>query len=127
MTSQQDDLVHGALDAFRIELPSWGFANTGTRFGKFLQPAAATTIDEKFSDAGQVHALSGVCPTIALHVSWDLPADVGGALGAAPHIPGDGARDGRADTGERVHLAGVAELLVDRRRGGRLEELAEAG
>src|SRR6476661_2594209 len=73
MTSQQDDLVHGALDAFRIELPSWGFANTGTRFGKFLQPAAATTIDEKFSDAGQVHALTGVCPTIALHVSWDLP------------------------------------------------------
>ena len=35
------ELVHRALDGFRIELPSWGFANTGTRFGKFLQPAAA--------------------------------------------------------------------------------------
>ena len=34
---------------FRIELPSWGFANTGTRFGKFLQPAAATTIEEKLA------------------------------------------------------------------------------
>src|SRR5215831_12951748 len=67
------DAVFRALDRFRIELPSWGFANTGTRFGKFLQPAAAVTIEEKFSDAGQVHALTGVCPTLALHVLWDLP------------------------------------------------------
>jgi L-rhamnose isomerase/sugar isomerase len=73
MTSQQADLVHRALDDFRIELPSWGFANTGTRFGKFLQPAAAVTIEEKFSDAAQVHALTGACPTLALHVLWDLP------------------------------------------------------
>src|SRR5919204_1460841 len=65
--------VHAALDGFRIELPSWGFANTGTRFGKYLQPAAAVTIDEKFSDAQQVHQLTGVCPTLALHVLWDLP------------------------------------------------------
>jgi L-rhamnose isomerase/sugar isomerase len=68
-----DDRVLAALDAFRIELPSWGFANTGTRFGKFLQPAAATTIEEKFADAGHIHALTGVCPTVALHVLWDLP------------------------------------------------------
>ena len=67
------DVIATALDGFRIELPSWGFANTGTRFGKFLQPAAAMTIDEKFSDAAQVHALTGVCPTLALHVLWDLP------------------------------------------------------
>jgi L-rhamnose isomerase/sugar isomerase len=78
MTSRQSDLVHRALDAFRIELPSWGFANTGTRFGKFLQPAAAVTLEEKFSDAGQVHALTGVCPTLALAVLWDVP-DTGGA------------------------------------------------
>src|SRR5215510_10362540 len=68
-----NDRVFKALDGFRIELPSWGFANTGTRFGKFLQPAAASTLEEKFSDAGQVHALTGVCPTVALHVLWDLP------------------------------------------------------
>jgi L-rhamnose isomerase / sugar isomerase len=67
------DRIQTALDGFRIELPSWGFANTGTRFGKFLQPAAASTLEEKFSDAGQVHALTGVCPTVALHVLWDLP------------------------------------------------------
>ena len=65
-----------ALESFRIELPSWGFANTGTRFGKFLQAAAATTTEEKFSDAGEVHRLTGVCPTIALHVLWDCPEGV---------------------------------------------------
>jgi L-rhamnose isomerase/sugar isomerase len=68
--------VFGALETFRIELPSWGFANTGTRFGKFIQPAAATNTEEKFSDAGQVHLLTGVCPTIALHVLWDCPDGV---------------------------------------------------
>ena len=67
-----------ALDRLRIELPSWGFANTGTRFGKFIQPAAANTIEEKFSDAAQVHQFTGACPTLALHVQWDLPnGDVG--------------------------------------------------
>jgi L-rhamnose isomerase / sugar isomerase len=73
MTKRSDALIHEALDAFKIELPSWGFANTGTRFGKFIQPAAATSLDDKFSDAGQVHALTGCCPTVALHVQWDLP------------------------------------------------------
>jgi L-rhamnose isomerase/sugar isomerase len=62
-----------ALDKLKVELPSWGFANTGTRFGKFIQPAAATTIEEKFSDAAQVHSVTGACPTLALHVQWDLP------------------------------------------------------
>jgi L-rhamnose isomerase / sugar isomerase len=71
------DTVVEALDRFQIELPSWGFANTGTRFGKFTQAAAATTTEEKFSDAGQVHRLTGVCPTIALHVLWDLPHGTG--------------------------------------------------
>jgi L-rhamnose isomerase/sugar isomerase len=65
--------VWAALDEFQIEVPSWGFANTGTRFGKFAQAGAATTIDEKFADAAQVNALTGSSPTIALHVLWDLP------------------------------------------------------
>ncbi len=76
LTEKQTRLIHSALNAFQIELPSWGFANTGTRFGKFLQPAAACTIAEKFSDAGQVHRWTGVCPTIALHVLWDLPGGI---------------------------------------------------
>jgi L-rhamnose isomerase/sugar isomerase len=69
-------LIAQALDRFHVELPSWGFANTGTRCGKFLQPAAASAIEEKFSDAAQVHRWTGVCPTIALHVLWDLPNGV---------------------------------------------------
>jgi L-rhamnose isomerase/sugar isomerase len=68
--------VWTALDGFQIEVPSWGFANTGTRFGKFLQSGAATTIDEKFADAAQVNALTGASPTVALHVLWDLPQGV---------------------------------------------------
>src|SRR5438270_8213905 len=76
MDSARARKVFQALERFRIELPSWGFANTGTRFGKFLQPAAAATIEEKFSDAGQVHRWTGVCPTVALHVLWDVPNGV---------------------------------------------------
>jgi L-rhamnose isomerase/sugar isomerase len=68
------NLVLAALDTFRIEVPSWGFADTGTRFGKFLQDSAASTLEEKFADAGQVHHYTGICPTVALHVLWDIPA-----------------------------------------------------
>ena len=73
MDRSMSDNIFSALESFRVELPSWGFANTGTRFGKFIQPAAATTTEEKFMDAGQVHLLTGVCPTVALHVLWDCP------------------------------------------------------
>jgi L-rhamnose isomerase/sugar isomerase len=67
------DKAFKALDSFKIEIPSWGFANTGTRFGKFVQAAAATTIEEKFADAAEVNRLTGTTPTLALHVLWDLP------------------------------------------------------
>ncbi|MGE5141295.1 MAG: TIM barrel protein, partial [Rudaea sp.] len=70
--SRVAETIHTALDSLKIELPSWGFADTGTRFGKFLQPAAKTT-EEKFADAGQVHKFTGACPTVALHVLWDVP------------------------------------------------------
>jgi L-rhamnose isomerase/sugar isomerase len=69
----QEEKIWNALDSFRIELPSWGFANTGTRFGKFQQDAAATTTEEKLADAGQVHQFTGCCPTVAVHVLWDFP------------------------------------------------------
>ncbi len=72
MTTERDR-VFAALDSFRIEVPSWGFANTGTRFGKFIQPAAATSTAEKFADASEVNRLTGATPTVALHVLWDLP------------------------------------------------------
>lgn len=61
------------LKIFAIETPSWGYADTGTRFGKFHQAAAARTMEEKLQDAGQVHRLTGICPTVAVHVLWDFP------------------------------------------------------
>ncbi len=61
-----------ALSTFKIETPSWGFADTGTRFGKFFQDAAAIDTNDKLADAGQVHALTGCCPTVAVHVLWDF-------------------------------------------------------
>ncbi len=73
MTDHSTQRIHKALDQFRIEIPSWGFANTGTRFGKFIQDAAATSTAEKFADAGEVFRLTGITPTVALHVLWDMP------------------------------------------------------
>ncbi len=72
-TGDMGETVFAALDRFRIEIPSWGFANTGTRFGKFVQPGAATSIEEKFADAAEVNRLTGASPSVALHVLWDLP------------------------------------------------------
>ena len=68
------DQLFELLDEFVIETPSWGYADTGTRFGKFLQPAAASTIEEKLQDAGVVHRYTGFCPTVATHVLWDFKA-----------------------------------------------------
>src|SRR6478609_52971 len=81
-----NDRVYQALDNFRIELPSWGFANTGTRFGKFTQAGAAVTLEEKLADAAEVHRVTGCCPTLAVHILWDFPnglADVYAVLQAA--------------------------------------------
>jgi len=87
MTSSHHlDLARKVLDSFRIELPSWGFSNTGTRFGKFIQPSAATTTAEKIADAGVVHRLTGCCPSVAVHALWDFPngaADAPAVLQAA--------------------------------------------
>lgn len=79
MTPKQVEIVWKALDSFQIELPSWGFANTGTRFGKFTQAAAATSTEDKLSDAGQVHKFTGCCPSVAVHVLWDYPNGVADA------------------------------------------------
>ncbi|MEM7681253.1 MAG: TIM barrel protein [Planctomycetota bacterium] len=77
------DRALAALDRFDIELPSWGFADTGTRFGKFAQDASARTLDEKLHDAGQVNKLTGCCPTVAVHVLWDFDNPSDPASGAA--------------------------------------------
>jgi L-rhamnose isomerase/sugar isomerase len=72
MTAAQLRRARAALETFAIETPSWGFADTGTRFGKFFQDAAAIDLEDKLADAGHVHALTGCCPTVAVHVLWDF-------------------------------------------------------
>jgi L-rhamnose isomerase / sugar isomerase len=72
MTPAQLRRAREALETFEIETPSWGYADTGTRFGKFLQDAAAIDLGDKLADAGQVHRLTGCCPTVAVHVLWDF-------------------------------------------------------
>jgi hypothetical protein len=67
------EIVFAALERLRTEVPSWGFAGTGTRFVKFFQPTAASAFQETFAEAAQVHSLTGVCPTLALHVQFDIP------------------------------------------------------
>ncbi len=60
-----------ALSAQRIETPSWGYGNSGTRFKTFAAPGAARTVFEKIDDAAEVHRLTGIAPSVALHIPWD--------------------------------------------------------
>ncbi|MFQ6133827.1 MAG: L-rhamnose isomerase [Armatimonadota bacterium] len=64
--------VKQRLKGQAIETPSWGYADSGTRFGVFQQPGAAVTISEKLADAAQVHKFTGAAPTVAVHVLWDF-------------------------------------------------------
>ena len=72
ITTRQLEQARAALDAFSIELPSWGFANTGTRFGKFNKPPPPPP-PRKSWPMPAVHRFTGCCPTVAMHVLWDFP------------------------------------------------------
>lgn len=65
--------IKGRLKAQHIETPSWGYSNSGTRFGTYRQDGSAVTIEEKVADAAQVHKYTGVAPSVAVHVLWDFP------------------------------------------------------
>ena len=67
--------VKEALKKQHIETPSWGYANSGTRFKAFGWPGAATTTRQKLDDAAMVHKLTGIAPTVAIHIPWDRPED----------------------------------------------------
>ena len=55
-----------------IELPSWAFGNSGTRFKVFTQPGVPRDPFEKIADAAQVHKYTGLAPSVALHIPWDM-------------------------------------------------------
>ncbi len=63
------------LKTLKIETPSWGYADSGTRFAIFKQKNAAKKVKEKIQDAAEVHKLTGICPSIALHIPWDITDD----------------------------------------------------
>ena len=58
-----------------IELPSWAFGNSGTRFKVFTTPGTPRTIEEKIADAAKVNELTGLAPRVALHIPWDKVDD----------------------------------------------------
>jgi L-rhamnose isomerase/sugar isomerase len=66
--------ITGLLAEQAIELPSWAFGNSGTRFKVFSQPGVPRDPFEKISDAAQVHLYTGLAPTVALHIPWDRVA-----------------------------------------------------
>ena len=72
-----DDHVLDELRRLEIETPSWGYGNSGTRFHVYPWPGAARTVWERVADAALVHELTGVCPTVAIHVPWDRVDDWG--------------------------------------------------
>lgn len=67
--------VKQKLKEQRIETPSWGYADSGTRFKVFTQDSAARTLEEKLEDAAQVHKYTGICPAVAIHIPWDKSDD----------------------------------------------------
>ncbi|MEE6312068.1 L-rhamnose isomerase [Plantactinospora veratri] len=69
--------VRAALRAQRIEVPSWAYGNSGTRFKVFSQPGVPRNPEEKIADAAQVHAFTGVAPVVSLHIPWDRVDDFG--------------------------------------------------
>ncbi|MET9460354.1 L-rhamnose isomerase [Streptomyces canus] len=67
--------VKAALKTQAVETPSWAYGNSGTRFKVFAQQGVPRTPQEKLEDAAQVHAFTGVAPTVALHIPWDKVED----------------------------------------------------
>ena len=69
--------IERELASFAVETPSWGYGDSGTRFGVFPQPGRPRDVFEKIEDAAEVHRLTGAAPAVALHFPWDEVEDYG--------------------------------------------------
>jgi L-rhamnose isomerase / sugar isomerase len=69
------EAVRRGLQDFTLELPSWAFGNSGTRFKVFSQPGVPRDPFEKIADAAQVHTYTGMAPRVSLHIPWDRVSD----------------------------------------------------
>jgi L-rhamnose isomerase/sugar isomerase len=67
--------IERALAAFNVETPSWGYGDSGTRFGVFTQPGRPRNVYERIEDAAEVHRLTGSASAVALHFPWDRADD----------------------------------------------------
>ena len=116
--------VEARLRELVIETPSWGYGDSGTRFGVFPQPGRPRTVFERVDDAAEVHRLTGTAGAVALHFPWDAVEDVRELAG---HISAAGLRVGAelardadaldqvldgASADRRVGMADRAELVV---------------
>jgi L-rhamnose isomerase/sugar isomerase len=63
--------IEKSLAGFEVETPSWGYGDSGTRFGVFPQPGRPRNVRERIDDAAEVHRLTGTAPAVALHFPWD--------------------------------------------------------
>src|SRR4029450_4809187 len=63
--------IPGRRESLAIEVPSWAYGNSGTRFKVFGSPGTPRTVEEKIADAAAVHRFTGLAPTVALHIPWD--------------------------------------------------------
>jgi len=75
MSTPSDADVRTALSGQTIELPSWAFGNSGTRFKVFSTPGVPRDPYEKIADAAQVNRYTGAAPRVSLHIPWDLVDD----------------------------------------------------
>ena len=71
------DRIRWATTELAVEIPSWGFVNTGTRFRVFPQAGVPRDAFEKVEDAATVARYTGIAKTVALHIPWDNVEDFG--------------------------------------------------
>jgi L-rhamnose isomerase/sugar isomerase len=69
------DVLRDGMQSLQVEVPSWAFGNSGTRFKVFAQAGVPRDPFEKLADAAQVHQFTGCTPSVSLHIPWDAVDD----------------------------------------------------
>lgn len=67
--------IQSTLEKQGIELPSWAFGNSGTRFKVFATAGTPRDPFEKIADAAEVNRVTALAPSVALHIPWDKVDD----------------------------------------------------
>lgn len=116
--------IKSKLKAMKLGVPTWGLADSGTRFHVYHRPSSPRTLEEKLRDAAQVHSYTGVTPMVDLHTAWDsaddwgairtLAGDLGLRIGAVnPHLfdDDDYTLGSFANPSERVRKKSIEKTL----------------